>query len=73
MSDPSPLVFEISTAIDRFYERDPDLSVREVLEALGEVRMSLACARTPKRHSEPNLVSFSDYQRRCISRRWPSY
>ena len=37
MSDPSPLVFEICTAIDRFQERAPDLSVSEVLAALGEV------------------------------------
>jgi hypothetical protein len=71
MSDPSPLVFEICTAIDRFQERVPDLSVSEVLVALGEVSMALR-ERAPKRHSEPNLVSFSDYQRRCISRRWPS-
>ena len=33
MSDPSPLVFEICTAIDRFYEREPDLSVSDVLAA----------------------------------------
>jgi hypothetical protein len=71
MSDPSPLVFEICTAVDRFQERVPDLSVSEVLAALGEVSMALR-ERAPKRHSEPNLVNFSDYQRRCISRRWPS-
>jgi hypothetical protein len=73
MSDPSPLVFQICTAIDRFQERVPDLSVSEVLAALGEVSMALACVRAPKHHSKPNLVSFSDYQRRCISRRWPCY
>jgi hypothetical protein len=66
MSDPSPLVLEICTAIDRFYEREPDLSVSEVLAALGEVSMSLACAGAPKRQSRPNVVSFSDYKRRSI-------
>ena len=60
MSDPSPLVFEICTAIDRFQERTPDLSVSEVLAALGEVSSALACAGAPKRQSRPNVVSFSD-------------
>jgi hypothetical protein len=60
MSDPSPLVFEICTAIDRFQERAPDLSVSEVLAALGEVSSALACAGAPKRQSRPNVVSFSD-------------
>jgi hypothetical protein len=64
MSDPSPLAFEICTAIDRFQERAPDLSVSEVLAALGEVSMALACA--PKRQPRPNVVSFSDYKRRSI-------
>ena len=66
MSDPSPLVFEICTAIDRFYERDPDLSVSAVLKALGEVSMSLACGVATKRRSGPNVVSISDYKRRSI-------
>jgi hypothetical protein len=65
MSDSSPLVFELCTAIDRFYERDPDLSVRDVLAALGELSMSLACAGAPKRRSPPNVVRISDYKR-CI-------
>ena len=54
------------TAIDRFYEREPDLSVSDVLEALGEVSMSLACSGAPKRRSQPNVVSISDYKRRSI-------
>ena len=45
MSHPSPLVFELCTAIDRFYEREPDLSVSDVLAALDEVSMALACKR----------------------------
>ena len=64
MSDPSPLVFEICTTIDRFHERVPDLSVSDVLAALGEVSMSLAGAR--KRRSRPNVVRISDYKRRNI-------
>jgi hypothetical protein len=63
MSDPSPLVFELCTTIDRFYERDPDLSVSDVLAALDEVSMSLACAGAPE-WSQPNVVSISDYNRR---------
>jgi len=35
MSNPSPLVFELCTAIDRFHERVPDLSVSEVLAAIA--------------------------------------
>jgi hypothetical protein len=66
MSDPSPLVFELCTAIDRFYERDPDLSVRDVLAALGEVSMSLACSGARARRSQPNVVSISEYKRRSI-------
>jgi hypothetical protein len=62
MSDPSPLVFEICTAIDRFYEREPDLSVSDVLAALGEVSMALACAGAPKRRSRANVVRMSDYR-----------
>ena len=68
MSDPSPLVFEICTAIDRFQERTPDLSVSEVLTALGEVSSALACAAAPKRQSRPNVVSFSDYKRSTLTR-----
>jgi hypothetical protein len=68
MSDPSPLVFEICTAIDRFQERAPDLSVSEVLAALGEVSSALACAGAPKRQSRPNVVSFSDYKRSTLTR-----
>jgi hypothetical protein len=41
MSDPSPLVFALCTAIDRFYERKPDLSVGDVLEALDELGLVL--------------------------------
>ena len=48
MSDPSPLVFELCTAIDRFHERVPDLSVSDVLAALGEVSMALRCPGGPK-------------------------
>ena len=66
MGDPSPLVFEICTAIDRFYEREPDLSVSDVLAALGEVSMALACAGAPKRRSRPNIVRISDYKRGSI-------
>ena len=66
MSDPSPLVFEVCTAIDRFYEREPDLSVSDVLAALGEVSMALACAGAPKRRSRPNIVRISDYKRGSI-------
>jgi hypothetical protein len=58
-------VFELCTAIDRFYEREPDLSVSDVLEALGEVSMSLAGGGAPER-SQPNVVSISDYKRRSI-------
>jgi hypothetical protein len=35
MSGPSPLVFELCTAIDQFHERVPNLSVSDVLAALG--------------------------------------
>ena len=63
MSDPSSLVFELCTTIDRFYERDPDLSVSDVLAALDEVSKSLACAGAPE-WSQPNVVSISDYNRR---------
>ena len=66
MSDPSPLVFELCTTIDRFYEREPDLSVSDVLAALGEVSMALACAGAPKRRSRPNIVRISDYKRGSI-------
>jgi 2-keto-4-pentenoate hydratase len=45
MSDPSP-EFELCTTIDRFLERDPDLSVSDVLAALDEVSMALACKRS---------------------------
>ena len=62
--DPSPLVFELCTAIDRFYEREPDLSVSDVLEALGEVSMALACKRSRTHWSRANVVSISDYKRR---------
>ena len=34
MSDASPLVFELCATIDRFYEREPDLSVSDVLALL---------------------------------------
>jgi hypothetical protein len=66
MSDPSPLVLEICTTIDRFHERVPDLSVSDVLSALGEVSMSLACAGAPKCRSQPNVVRISDYKRRSM-------
>ena len=59
---------EICTAIDRFQERTPDLSVSEVLAALGEVSSALACAGAPKRQSRPNVVSFSDYKRSTLTR-----
>ena len=49
MSGPSPLVFELCTAIDRFHERVPDLSVSDVLAALGEVSMALRCPGGPNR------------------------
>jgi hypothetical protein len=61
MSDPSPLVFEICTAIDRFQERVPNLSVSDVLAALDEVSMALGRARAPKR-SPPNVVSIRDWE-----------
>jgi hypothetical protein len=63
MSDPSSLVFALCTTIDRFYEREPDLSVSDVLAALDEVSMALAPTGAPKR-SWPNVVSISDYNRR---------
>ena len=66
MSDPSPLVFEICTTIDRFHERVPDLSVSDVLAALGEARMALACAGAPPHRSGPNVVPISDYKRGSI-------
>jgi hypothetical protein len=56
-----PFVFEICTAIDRLQVRVPDLSVSEVLAALGEVSMGLACSGAPTRRSRPNLVRISDY------------
>jgi hypothetical protein len=62
MSDPSPLVFELCTTIDRFYERKPDLLVSDVLAALDEVSMALARTGVPKRRSQPNVVSISDYK-----------
>ena len=68
MSDPSLLVFEICTAIDRFQERAPDLAVGDVLAALGEVSSALACAGAPKRQSRPNVVSFRDYKRSALTR-----
>ena len=67
MSDPSPLVFQLCTAIDRYYDRAPDLSVNDVLAALGEVSMALACAGAPKR-SRPNVVRISDYKRSTLTR-----
>ena len=66
MSDPSPLVFELCTTIDRFYEREPDLSVSDVLAALDEVSMALACAGRAPERARPNVVSISDYKRRNI-------
>jgi hypothetical protein len=65
MSDPSPLVFELCTAIDRFHERVPDLSVSDVLAALGEVGMALRCPGGPKR-SRSNVVRISDYKRGSV-------
>jgi hypothetical protein len=65
MSDPSPLVFELCTAIDRFYERKPDLSVGDVLEALEELGLVLRRLDAMKQ-SGPNVVSISDYKRRSI-------
>jgi hypothetical protein len=65
MSDPSPLVFELCTAIDRFHERVPDLSVSDVLAALGEVGMALRCPGGPKR-SRSNGVRIRDYKRGSI-------
>ena len=50
-------------------QRVPDLSVGEVLAALGEVSMALACAGALKRQSRPNVVSFSDYKRSTLTRR----
>ena len=60
MSDPSPLVFELCTAIERFYERDPDLSVSDVLAALDEVSMALAWPVTNA--SARAVVRMSDYR-----------
>ena len=65
MSDPSPLVFELCTAIDRFHERTPNLSVSDVLAALGEVSMALRRPGGPKR-SRSNVVRISDYKRSSI-------
>jgi hypothetical protein len=65
MSNPSPLVFELCTAIDRFHERVPDLSVSEALAALGEVSMALRGSSAPTRRS-PNVVRISDYERDSI-------
>jgi hypothetical protein len=62
MSHMSPLVFEICTAIDRFYEREPDLSVSDVLAALDEVSMALACKRARTHWSRANVVRMSDYR-----------
>ena len=63
MSDPSPLVFELCTTIDRFYERKPDLLVSDVLAALDEVSMALACKRARTHWSRANVVRISDYKR----------
>jgi hypothetical protein len=49
-------------------QRVPDLSVGQVLAALGEVSMALACAGALKRQSRPNVVSFSDYKRSSLTR-----
>ena len=68
MSDPSPLVFELCTTINRFYEREPDLSVSDVLAALDEVSMALACKRARTHWSRANVVRMSDYR---FSRRLP--
>jgi hypothetical protein len=62
MSDPSSLVFELCTTIDRFYERKPDLSVSDVLAALDEVSMALACKRARTHWSRTNVVRMSDYR-----------
>jgi hypothetical protein len=62
MSDPSSLVFELCTTIDRFYEREPDLSVSDVLAALDEVSMALACKRARTHWSRANVVRMSDYR-----------
>jgi hypothetical protein len=62
MSDPSPLVFELCTTIDRFYEREPDLSVSDVLAALDEVSMALACKRARTHWSRANVVRTSNYK-----------
>ena len=66
MSDPSPLVFEICTAIDRFQERVPDLSVSEVLAALDEVSTALRGFSAPKRRSLNVVRRISDYKWRSI-------
>ena len=55
MSDPSPLVFELCTTIDRFYEREPDVSVSDVLAALDEVSMALTCKRARTHWSRANV------------------
>jgi hypothetical protein len=65
MSHPSPLVFQLCTAIDRFYERKPDLSVGDVLEALDELSLALRRLDAMKQ-SQPNVVSISDYKRCSI-------
>jgi hypothetical protein len=65
MSDPSPLVFELCTAIDRFYERKPDLSVGDVLEALDELGLVLR-GLDAMEQSGPNVVSISDYRRHGV-------
>ena len=62
MSDPSPLVFELCSTIDRFYERKPDLSVSDVLAALDEVSMALACASARSHWSRANVVRMNDYR-----------
>ena len=48
--------------IDRFYEREPDLSVSDVLAALDEVSMALACKRARTHWSRANVVRMSDYR-----------
>jgi hypothetical protein len=63
MSDPSPLVFELCTAIDRLFERESDLSVSDVLAALDEVSMALACKGARTHWSPANVVRISDYKR----------
>ena len=62
MSDPSSLVFELCSTIDRFYERKPDLSVSDVLAALDEVSMALAFKRARTHWSRANVVRMSDYR-----------